>query len=399
MTNITQDSGIHTMSSRRESAFSDGALPYFNSTTNLCHRKANSDCMPINNYPSNHCLGGSLDQLTNRLQNINVQTYNRNDQSLGFSHAGSCCDSHHLQQQQQQQKSCNCSHEPVRISHCSGRYQPSDPGGGSFTCQQQQRFNLHSGHTVENRPIKSTVEKKANGLEPLCAKRLLPTRHQTKNAILSILENREVCIEFIKKRGQPKKEMVCEVCRISPDGLRIILYEPEGGKGVPPSSTTPPLPSLGTDQIFSFESLPEKHWKKYSYAAKFVDLVRAKTPKVTYYTEKAKCLLMENLTDFEACFHEGGKVTQSIAEGITLIDASGCRVNLKSVSECSDLSATFELMWTHAQEGRNHCLLLERTLAQLPGENFPIIVGRRPNALPIAGKENQITTIAVRLYH
>lgn len=53
-------------------------------------------------------------------------------------------------------------------------------------------------------------------------------------------------------------------------------------------------------------------------------------------------------------------------------------------------------MWNHAQESRNHCLLLERTLAQLPGENFPIIVGRRPNTLAAAGKENQITTITVQ---
>lgn len=189
--------------------------------------------------------------------------------------------------------------------------------------------------------------------------------------------------------------MVCEVCRISPDGLRIIVYEPEGGKGVPPSSAPPPLPTLGTDQIFSFESLPESHWKKYSYAAKFVDLVRAKTPKVTYYTEKAKCLLMENLTDFETCFHDGGKVTQSASEGVTMIDSTGGRLSLKNLSECSDLPAAFELMWNHAQEARNHCLLLERTLAQLPGENFPIIVGRRPNTLPMMGKENRLTATVV----
>lgn len=92
---------------------------------------------------------------------------------------------------------------------------------------------------------------------------------------------------------------------------------------------------------------------------------------------------------------EGGKVTQSISEGITLIDASGSRLNLKAANECCDLPATFELMWNHAQEARNHCLLLEQTLAQLPGENFPIIIGRRPNALPMVAKENQITTITV----
>lgn len=319
MTNITQDSGIHTMSSRRESAFSDGALQYLSPSINACYRKANSDCMPTNNHLPNHCLGGSLDQLANRFQNVYVQHHyensvpcSTNDQPLSvFSQKVSCCDDHQV----------------ARISHCSNRFHSSDPGGGSFS---HQRFNqsgccsgvqsvscsnrnFHSNHTVESRQCPPSYQQtkfvqekpKINGLEPLCAKRLLPTRHQTKNAILSILENREVCIEFIKRRGHTRKEMVCEVCRISPDGLRIILYEPDGGKGVPPSTCPPPLPTVGTDQIFSFESLPEKHWKKYSYAAKFVDLVRAKTPKVTYYTDKAKCLLMENLTDFEACFHEG----------------------------------------------------------------------------------------------
>lgn len=303
--NTTQDSGIHTMSSRRESAFSDGALLLPPSMNGRCG-KANSDCMPSNNCPPNRFLGGSLDQLTNRFQNANLHPCsNRTEQVSVFSQAGSCC----------HQNSCNC----PRFSHCTNRFQSSDPGGGSFSCQRFNSCcsgascanrNFASGHTVEHmeqpqaKPVE--VRPKFNGLEPLCAKRLLPTRHQTKNAILSILENREVCVEFIKRRGQFRKEMVCEVCRISPDGLRIVLYEPEGGKGVAPSASPPALPADGTDQIFSFESLPEKHWKKYSYAAKFVDLVRAKTPKVTYHTDKAKCLLMENLTDFEACFHEGG---------------------------------------------------------------------------------------------
>ena len=40
---------------------------------------------------------------------------------------------------------------------------------------------------------------------------------------------------------------------------------------------------------------------------RFVGLVRSKTPKVTMYTEKAKCMLMENAPtpDFEAAFYEG----------------------------------------------------------------------------------------------
>lgn len=152
------------------------------------------------------------------------------------------------------------------------------------------------------------------------------------------------------------------------------------------------------------------------YAFKFVDLVRAKTPKVTYYTDKAKCLLMENLVDFEACFFEGkyfikyyfnpliasvlgGKVTQSTAEGITIIDNSGMRMTAKHPSEFENLPGSIELLWTHSEEARNQCILLERTLAKLPGNcNFPIIVGRRPSTTTSVGKENQSQAIMVRIY-
>lgn len=38
-------------------------------------------------------------------------------------------------------------------------------------------------------------------VSPLNSNRLQPTRHRTKNAILTILDNGEVCIEFIKRRN------------------------------------------------------------------------------------------------------------------------------------------------------------------------------------------------------
>ena len=36
----------------------------------------------------------------------------------------------------------------------------------------------------------------------------------------------------------------------------------------------------------------------------FVNVVRSRTPKVTIYTEQAKCMLMEN-ADFMAIFYDG----------------------------------------------------------------------------------------------
>lgn len=47
---------------------------------------------------------------------------------------------------------------------------------------------------------------------------------------------------------------------------------------------------------------------------------------------------------------------------------------------------------------RNHCLLLENTLKQLSGENFPVIVGRRPLNQPTTNKENQCPTM-VRFFN
>jgi polo-like kinase 4 len=89
--------------------------------------------------------------------------------------------------------------------------------------------------------------------------------------------------------------------------IQIVVYQPNLGKGVPIGDCPPRLPSEGTDSIYNFDNIPKKHWKKYSYASKFVDLVKSKTPKITFYSSAAKCFLMENYPnpDFEACFYEG----------------------------------------------------------------------------------------------
>lgn len=60
-------------------------------------------------------------------------------------------------------------------------------------------------------------------VEPLCTDRLQPTRHKTKNAVLSILETGEVCIEIVKRKGSKREERVIDVCRISSDGLRVSI--------------------------------------------------------------------------------------------------------------------------------------------------------------------------------
>lgn len=101
------------------------------------------------------------------------------------------------------------------------------------------------------------------------------------------------------------QEKINEICRISGDGLRVVLYKPKVPLEV--GSQPSPLPSRGADSIYSYENLPACHHRKYMYAFLFVQLVRAKTSKLTLYTQRSKCLFMENgpQPDCQVHFYNG----------------------------------------------------------------------------------------------
>ncbi|XP_031844945.1 polo like kinase SAK isoform X2 [Nomia melanderi] len=224
---------------------------------------------------------------------------------------------------------------------------------------------------------------------PLSSERLQPTRHRTKNAILTILDHGEVCIEFIKRRNGVEK--VGEVCRISSDGLRVVLYKPTISVEV--GSQPPALPARGADSIYSYENLPARHHRKYVYASRFIKLVRAKTPKLTLYTNRSKCLFMENgpHPDCEVHFYNGVKVVR--VDGIVKIIEKSDGPTFTEGEFPPHLDEYYE----HYSECYQRCLLLESTLTSLETATghscFPVIIGRRPSAalndVPcLQGKEN-----------
>ncbi len=89
--------------------------------------------------------------------------------------------------------------------------------------------------------------------------------------------------------------------------FQITVFQPNVGKGIPVGERPPQLPPDHMLKLYNFHSLPQKYIKRYQYAARFVRLVRSKTPKVTLYSKQAKCMLMENMPngDFEALFYDG----------------------------------------------------------------------------------------------
>lgn len=243
------------------------------------------------------------------------------------------------------------------IQQPSYQYNPLPQGSFSYTNQNGQ--------------VCLAAEKRID-VPPLNTIRLQPTRHKTKNVILSIMDEPpgEVVLEFIKYKVKHGEERVYDVCRISSDGLRIVLYQPNGGKGMSVQQQPPDLPSNGTNDMFCYENLPEKHWKKYMYAHRFVQMVQAKTPKITFYSEIAKCQLMENLQEFEMCLYKGGKVTKN---------GESSKFNLQIEASMSVMVQEINII-EHAEKCYNHCVRIEETLSLMNADQpcFPVIIGRRP---------------------
>ncbi|XP_054652355.1 serine/threonine-protein kinase PLK4 [Dunckerocampus dactyliophorus] len=232
---------------------------------------------------------------------------------------------------------------------------------------------------------KASVDKEKKTLRdlvpPLCASRLKTIRQKTKNAVVSILDTGEVCMELLKcQNGQ---ERVKEVLRISSDGSMVTIYQPNDGKGFPVLDCPPAPPE--DILICSYDDLPEKYWKKYQYASRFVQLVKSKTPKVTLYTKYAKVMLMENSpnADLEVCFYDGAK-THKTSELVRVVEKSGKSCTVKGEGGLSGLSPENRAYVEQSDEGHSLCLSLEaaitleeeRSTKKVPF--FPITIGRRP---------------------
>lgn len=190
--------------------------------------------------------------------------------------------------------------------------------------------------------------------------------------------------------------------------LQIVIYHPNKGKGVTLSEQPPCLPSSGADAIYSYENIPQKHWKKYTYASRFVDVVKTKTAKVIYYSMKAKCFLMENGpgADFEAAFYDGAKVNKS-GQQVKIVDKSnnGWTTTVHISTDGANFSSSVKMIWDHYKSCLTHCLNIERTMEQMSlsteEDSFPIIIGRRPvssqRALQTSNKENMSPISAINV--
>uniref|UniRef100_I3N028 Serine/threonine-protein kinase PLK4 n=1 Tax=Ictidomys tridecemlineatus TaxID=43179 RepID=I3N028_ICTTR len=254
-----------------------------------------------------------------------------------------------------------------------------------YIIQQEPIFGLHPlSEQIKTRGMESTVGYQKHTLRsitsPLIAHRLKPIRQKTKKAVVSILDSEEVCVELLKEYAS--QEYVKEVLQISSDGNMITVYYPNDGRDFP-LADKPPLP---TDKIsrYNFDNLPEKYWRKYQYASRFVQLVRSKSPKITYFTRYAKCILMENSpdADFEVWFYDGAKIHKT-EDLIQVIEKTGKSYTLKDENQIHSLKEEIKIYMDHANEAHRICLALESVISGEEKKSgnapfFPIIMGRKP---------------------
>lgn len=102
-------------------------------------------------------------------------------------------------------------------------------------------------------------------------------------------------------------------------------------------------------------------------ASRFIQMVKAKKPKVTYFSSKAKCMLMETLEDFEMIFYTGEKLLKSPTDGIKITD--------------SNKDLTKNAIMEHFDQCYSHCVNVEKCLTGLEIEGntcFPIVIGVKP---------------------
>lgn len=223
----------------------------------------------------------------------------------------------------------------------------------------QQPFFLRGS----SRPLKAPSDTEGPQ-EPLSTHRLRPVRLRARHTMLSILPDGDTCAEFLRDG------FVTEVCLVSADGRRLASFRPRG-PGLPPGDAPPPLPA--DTPWLSWDTLPTRLRGRYACLARFVALVRQKTPKVVLYTREAACVLTEG-GDFEASFYTGGKVVQTSQE-VKVTDATGRTVTYGTSEEPPGE------LWHLFCQYRRCCSALEAAVASATTEGcdpFPAVFGRRP---------------------
>ncbi|GLB38488.1 putative serine threonine-protein kinase PLK4 [Lyophyllum shimeji] len=130
---------------------------------------------------------------------------------------------------------------------------------------------------------------------PLNATTMSCQTHKTPYGQVTILPSHSLLVDF--RESQRRKGLKGdEVFVVEPDGCKISVYS------APHLSS--PCCLVEPTQQFSINALPSAYWKQYNDAARLLDQIKQRTPKLVVYSVAAKCTLMANApqADIELLF-------------------------------------------------------------------------------------------------
>ncbi|XP_065323027.1 serine/threonine-protein kinase PLK4-like [Gordionus sp. m RMFG-2023] len=168
-------------------------------------------------------------------------------------------------------------------------------------CGKMNRFDDQENSERGNRSNPNKRERLGWITEPINTERLKPFKQRNKNIVMSILPGGDVSLEYMGMLPDSRYELQ-EIFKVSHDGYKIEILNIVHRKN-------DNLYNSSRWKIYQFNELPRCYWRKYLLTSRFVKLMKSKTPRITVYTPRAKCHLMENLPlqDFEANFYDGAK--------------------------------------------------------------------------------------------
>ncbi|KAI3630204.1 hypothetical protein MIR68_011639 [Amoeboaphelidium protococcarum] len=219
-------------------------------------------------------------------------------------------------------------------------------------------FNQNNNNVIDRANTESQPLFAASDLQALSTLRLKPIKQVTKHGVVEITTDGIVMLELTND----KYKLI-----ISSDGLNVQVTDK----------------SNGSTFQYQFSSLPSKFIKKYKYAFKFVQAVRSKTPKVIYYSQVAKSMLMENNPpDFECVFCNSSNSKSSINQNDQVkirFNASTNEVEIAQngkkqsfADQAEAIPFQYQYYYRHMKECYQICLDL--IMNKGTGADYPLII-------------------------
>ncbi|KAL7670997.1 hypothetical protein ACOME3_005912 [Neoechinorhynchus agilis] len=234
---------------------------------------------------------------------------------------------------------------------------------------------------LSNMSLMSSTSQTRDGLECMPnTRRLRPIRVRINNVMMTLNKAGEIVMEFLVEGSDDDQIAITGVMRISPDGEKIKVYNPNMLMLSSDNS------SALTYLEYSRQTLPSSNWKQYKMASKFVNRIRSRTQKIKLFTDEAKCVLFESSPDFEVLYKSGHKLTVTgTSASLSCPNQPDIQINWHRFDE-SCFSQAIKRLLLLGKNLHNFCLQQETHFEKYFSESswkdcglcFPVVLGRPP---------------------